>query len=207
MSQKSYKFSKGLTLIEMLVSMALISLLSLAIVGLQFIISQNQVAAWRSYNNVDEANISVSSFVREVRASRSGENGAFTIESANDNNFTFYSDIDYDGLTEKIRYSRNSNVLEKGVTDPVGYPATYPADQERVKILSENIQNDTDPIFYYYNDSWPQDAINNPLLTPADPVDIKLIKIYLILNNIDNEPEHDYILESFTSIRMEKENL
>jgi len=207
MSQKTFKYSKGLTLIEMLVSMALISLLSLAVVGLQFVISQNQIIIWRSYTNVDDANVSVSSFVREVRASRSGENGAFTIESANDNSLTFYSDVDYDGLTEKIRYSRNENVLEKGIINPVGYPATYPADQERVRILSENIQNDTDPIFYYYNEDWPEDDINNPLLTPTDPSDIKLIKIYLILNNIDNEPEHDYILESFTSIRMEKENL
>ena len=106
---------KGMSLIEILIAMAIISILGLGIISLQYIINKNQVLVINSYKSVDEANISVSHFTREVRAARNSDSGAYVLEKVNDQEIVFYSDIDYDSQTEKIRYTLDGTDLIKGV--------------------------------------------------------------------------------------------
>ena len=51
---------------------------------LQFILSQNQITVWTNYISVNDANNSVTQLVRELRTARDGDNGAYTIETAED---------------------------------------------------------------------------------------------------------------------------
>lgn len=206
MESGKLKNNSGFTLIEMLISIVIMSMLGLALLSLQYIINQNQIVVWRSYTSVDEANRNVSSLVRELRTARSGDNGAFQLELADDNSLTFYSDVDFDGATERVRYFLVGNDLSKGVIEPTGFPVTYPAADEKVRILTENVRNTTNPVFYYYNEDWPEDTIKNPLTTPANPSDITLIRIFLKVNTQD-DPEGDYVLESYAQLRTLKENL
>lgn len=199
--------NQGFTLIEVLVAAAIIGILSIGIVSLQSILGQNQLVVWRNYLNVEETNRAVSTMVREIRNARPGDNGAYALELANDQELVFYSDIDLDNQTEKVRYTLNGTEFTKGVIEPVGTPATYPEDQEKTNVLTENVRNGSDPIFYYYNGDWPEDTTNNPLDTPTRLSDTKLMKVYLELNTDEDEPDKDYILESYTQIRTVKENL
>ncbi len=198
---------QGFTLIELLIVIVLMSLLAGGFLTLQFILSQNQIAVWTNYISVNDANNSVTQLVRELRTARDGDNGAYAIETADDSEIIFYSDYDFDGQVERLRYALAGTELTKGVIEPEGSPSTYPPGQEKVKVLSDNIRNAATPIFYYYNSDWPEDTVNNPLTTPASPADIKLVRIYLKLNNSANQPDKDYELESFSQIRMLKENL
>ncbi len=207
MDNQNTNLKKGFTLIEMLVSIALLGMLLVALLALQWMISQNQIAAWRSYTSIDEANLSVASLVREIRNARNADNGAYVVELGNDNQLVFYSDVDFDGDTEKVRYYLDGSNFVRGVIEPVGYPVSYPSDQEKTRYLSENIRNGETAVFTYYNGDWPQDTINNPLSTPASPAEIKLVKIYLVINTTSNQPESDYFLESFAQVRMIKDNL
>lgn len=201
------RLNYGFTLIELLIVMVLMSMLAGGLLTLQYILSQSQIVVWRNYVSVSEANNNVSSLVREVRTAGNGENGAYAVDTAEDSEFTFYSDYDFDGVAERVRYFLDGTDFSKGVTEPSGFPVSYPQVDEKVKVLSENVRNDTTPIFYYYNSEWPEDTVNNPLSTPASPSDVKLVRIYIRLNTAPNAPDKDYILESYSQVRMLKENL
>ena len=197
----------GVTIIELLISLVLIGVLGLAFVTLQSFISKNQVLIWNNYVAVDDANNAIKQMVKEVRTARSGDNGAYPMEAAFDFEFIFFSDIDSDGQSERVRYVLAGTTFSKGVTEPVGYPVTYPLVNEKVFVITDKVRNGITPVFTYYNGEWPEDTVNNPLPSPVRLSDTKLMRIYLRLNARANEPEKDYILESYVQVRMLKENL
>ncbi len=197
----------GFTLIEILVASVVTVVLAGGIISLQYFIGQNQVTAWKSYLGINEANASVSSLVAELRTARNGENGSYPLEIANANEIAFYSDVDFDGAIERVRYFLVGSTFSRGVTEPSGFPVTYPSANEKVKDISTIVQNQGTAVFSYYNNDWPIDTINNPLTTPASPVNVKLIKIHLVLNADPSSNNTDYVLENFTQIRMLKTNL
>jgi len=197
----------GFTLIEVLVVSVLISVVGGGILAIQSILSRNQVNVMRNYLSVDEANANVSTLVLELRNTRTGDNGAYPLEQALDQEIIFYSDIDFDGQTERVRYFLSETQLTKGVIEPQGFPVTYPSETERMKVVSENVRNGDAPIFYYYNGDWPSDIVNNPLDTPTRLSETKLMNVYLELNSDGSSPERNYILQSYVQIRTLKDNL
>jgi len=201
------KLEKGFTLIEVLVASVVIVALGMAILGLQYVLGQSQVFIWKSSVDVDQANFSMQTLVREIRTARPSDSGAYSLELVSDQEIIFYSDIDFDGKNERVRYFLDGTVLSKGVIEPVGFPPTYPAEDEKVKVLSENIRNGEEPIFFYYNGNWPADIENNPLPSGNRLSDTRSIGFLLKLNADSNQPDKDYILESYVQIRMLKENL
>ncbi|MCX7928607.1 MAG: prepilin-type N-terminal cleavage/methylation domain-containing protein [Patescibacteria group bacterium] len=198
--------NKGFTLVEVLIVASITVVLGLAILGLQYIISQNQVEVWRNYLSVDEANSNISTMARELRNAKTAENGAYALERAADSELIFYSDYNYDGRVDRIRYTLSGNSLIKGVIEPTGFPVNYPRQNEKIKVVAENVRNGTTPIFYYYNENWPQDTTNNPLNTPTRLSDTKLMRLYLEINPKENN-NRNYILETYIQIRSLKENL
>lgn len=197
----------GFTLVEVLISTVIIVILGGGILTLIFIVSQNRLVTFRNLLNVDQTNAQVSLMVRELRNIRTGENGAYPLEEAGNQEIIFYSDIDYDGQSEKVRYSLSGTQLLKGVIEPTGFPAQYPSNNEKVKVLTDSVRNGDEPIFYYYNGDWPADTVNNPLPQPVRLSETKLMKVNLILNTNKDEPETNFSLESYVQLRMLKQNL
>ena len=197
---------KGFTFIEIIVVSAIMAIIGLAILGLQLLVGQNQLSVWRNYVNINEANSSVKTMVREIRTARPADNGAYLLDTLGDNEIVFYSDIDYDSQAERVRYTLNGSDLEKGVIEPIGFPITYPQEDEKVIIVSENIKNQDENLFSYYNGDWPSDTVNNPLTLSSRFANTRTIRVYLILNTTD-DTKQDYTLESHAQIRMLKSNL
>ena len=199
--------TEGLTLIELLIAMVIMVMLGGGFLGLQYIISQNQQVAINNYYNVDGANVNLNSMIRELRTAKTSEIGSFPIEVATEDELIFFSDIDFDGDVDRIRYTRTGNELEKGTIEPEGQPLSYIQANEKIKIISSAVRNDTTPLFTYYNGDWPADTENNPLGASPSLAHIKLIRIYLQINeNVDN-PREDYVLDSYITLRMLKDNL
>jgi len=321
---------KGFSLIETLVAIGVFGIIIIVIFSVILILYRTQSYSWQQSVAIDEVRRGVKIMVREIREARFGDNGAFPIEKASDKEFIFYSDIDKDGDTEKIRYflgtvdsgvetqecvtffdggscnvsfddflegdlqsatveisvegdfgwnieyadiyadgqylgrsCRNGcsdcpgvwqgleafdvtslasdgniqfvvdstssvndfcdwqeenhamkakfvfsweeevagldNEFRKGVTNPVGQPATYPSDQEKISILSHYVRN-ASPIFQYFNEDG--DII---VENPARLIDTKMMKVFLVVNVNPVKAPYDFELESYVQLRNLKE--
>jgi prepilin-type N-terminal cleavage/methylation domain-containing protein len=203
---RNAKNKQGLTLIEILIAIAISSIIGVGLVSLQYLLSQNQIAITKSYKSIDDANFTASSMVKEIRMARQSDNGAYLLYLAGDQELIFYSDIDLDGQAEWIRYYLSETNLIKEIIEPTGYPAIYDLLSKTSSTVIEGVRNGSEPIFYYYNEDWPDDKVNNPLTADNRLAETKTIKIYLQVNQ-ENNPEKDYTIESFTQIRSVKENM
>jgi prepilin-type N-terminal cleavage/methylation domain-containing protein len=201
------KYNNGVTLIELLIAIAITSIIGIGLVSLQYILSQNQIAITKNTKSVDDANYIVTMFTKELRRSSTSETGSYLLSSAGDQNILFYSDSDLDGQAEKIQYRLDGTRLIKTIIQPTSYPISYPSDQAINTIVSNNIRNGSSAVFFYYNEDYPNDTQNNPLPQNKRLSDTRTVKISLRVNTNANNPEKDYIIDSFVTIRMLKDNL
>lgn len=198
---------EGFTLIELVVGMAIFGILIGALLTFQQVTYQSQTQLVQTYQNIDDANVIVNSIAKELREAKQADDGGFMLEQTDDQNLVFYADIDNDGITERVRYTLIGTNLVKGVTKPSGTPLDYKTTNESVATISAIIRNGTQPLFYYYNDSWPQDTINNPLPAANRLANAKLIKISFIVNTDPTKPQQNYATETYVQIRNLKSNI
>lgn len=196
---------KGMTLVEMIIA---ISIFTIGIAGFTALF----VRSWKTNSFIIEegqdnqaAQQALDSMVKNLRKIRQADNGDFSIKSGNGFSLTVYLDVDNDGATERVHYYMNGQTLEMGVTNPVaGSPATYPAGDQTVTAVANYVTNTgSQPIFYYYNQNYPGDTVNNPLATaPSLAVNqVKLIKVQLWVNIKPNTAPDNVNFESFIDIR------
>lgn len=193
----------GMSLVEMLIA---ISIFTMSISGFSLLF----IRSWRMNSYAIEMGQSsfavsqgVNTMVNYLRKARQGDNGAYTIQSADDDELVFFSDYNKNGTTERLRLYLENSTLKMGIAHPTGgIPKSYPLVDDEVKVLAERIVNaPNEPIFYYYNKDYPQDLINNPVATPADVSQIKLIKIFLKINIDPNRAPDNIETQSFVEIR------
>jgi prepilin-type N-terminal cleavage/methylation domain-containing protein len=98
------KFHQGFTLTETIVAIFIFSLLMGAVSGMILMLYRTHSYEWQQSLAVEEARRGIETMVKEIREAREGENGAYPIEYAGDKEFIFYSDVDNDGKTERVRY-------------------------------------------------------------------------------------------------------
>ncbi len=205
------KFSsrqRGFSLIEGLLTVALFGLIMVSLSG--FIL-----AGYRAYSYnfeqtaaISEARRGIEIMVKEIREAKTGDDGSYALVQAGDLSFAFYSDIDRDTATERVRYFLDGTNFKKGVVKPSGDPPQYNLTSETISVLSQYVRNTApDPIFTYYNGSWPSDTINNPLPTLTRLSETKLMHLRLKINVDPNRPPNDFVLESDAQVRNLKTNL
>jgi len=191
---------RGFTLIETLVVIFIFSLVIGAIFGLVGALYTTHDYTFQQSRAIDEGRRGVETMVREIREARPGDDGSYTLKTAEDFQIVFYSDIDEDSNTEMVRYFVEENNLKKGVTDSTGWPIEYDPANEKISILSNYIRN-SPPIFRYF------DGQGVELPPPSRLKDAKLMDIFLVVNVDPNKPPKDYDLETTVQIRNLKDNL
>lgn len=95
---------KAFTLIETLITIAVFVLVMGAVTG--FLVSIFKISTFSQQQStaISEARKGIEIMVKEIREARIGDDGSFPIEKAEDKEFIFYSDIDKDNETERVRY-------------------------------------------------------------------------------------------------------
>jgi len=95
---------RAFTLIETLVTLFIFGLIIILLFSMIAMLYTTHSYAWQQSAAIDEARRGIKTMVQEIRQARSGDNGSFAVEKADDKEFIFYSDIDKDGKTERVRY-------------------------------------------------------------------------------------------------------
>jgi len=189
------------TLVETLVTIVIFTLLMGAISAFIVTVYQTQTYTFQQSQAIGEARRGIETMVREIRKANFGDNGFYALEKADNYEFIFYSDIDQDRETERVRYFVEGTSFKKGVINPESFPVQYPVDKEKISVLSAYVRN-SPPIFHYF------DGDHNELLpTPARLKDTKLMSVYLVVNVDPNRSPQDFVLESAVQIRNLKTNL
>lgn len=188
----------GFTLVELLTTVGIISL----IVGAMavFVIDNYRFQALTITEgaSLGEAQRAVSKMKREIRGITYGENGAFPLADAEGQTLTIYTDIDFDGETERVRYWLDGTNFYKGIIEPQGGADVYPPGQENSELISGHVANDTEAIFLYYDEDFT--GSEPPLVNPAEP-DIHAIGIHLIVDTTPTDTDGRYVVDTIINPR------
>ena len=198
--------NRAFTLLESLVAIAIFAL---AIGGLMMFILGSYESYYFSFHQVEavsEAKRGIETMVKEAREAKQGDDGSYVIEKAEDYEFIFFSDIDKDGETERVRYFVEGSDFKKGVINPTGGSPEYitdPSDpnyEEKIVIISKYVCNEP-PIFHYFDKDFQE------IPAPARLKDTKLMTVYLVINVDPSQPPQDFVLESSVQLRNLKEEI
>jgi len=197
------KKTQGMTIIEMMVAIAIFTL---GIAGFTLLFSR----AWQSNSytlEMGQASMSaaqgVNKIVQYIREARQSDNGAYPVVSADDNDLVFYCDYDRDGKTERIHFYRSGSDVIMGIRRPSsGFPVTYASGYGETQVIASKVVNATgNPIFAYYDAHYPEDNVNNPIVTPATVPNIRLVRITLHININPNRAPDNVQIQSFSEMR------
>lgn len=118
------KRNSSFTLVETLVVIAVFTLIMITITGTVVMLYRTYSYQWQQSIAIDEARRGIETMVKEIREAREGENGSYPIELAGNKEFIFYSDIDNDGKSERVRYFLgqiiNQNLTQECYTSLAG---------------------------------------------------------------------------------------
>lgn len=196
--------NKAFTLIESLITIAIFILILGGAVGLVLGLYKSHYFTFQQAQAIEEARIGIEFMVKEIREARPGDDGSYIIVNADDNEFIFFSDIDKDGDTERVKYFFVGPDFKKQVIDPVNNEyITDPQDpnyEEKIFILSKYARNTTS-VFRYF------DGDTQELDTPARLNETKLMRVNLMINVDPLKAPNDFILESDVQLRNLKTNL
>lgn len=198
-----FEKKSGLTLIEMMVA---ISILVIGMGGVALLFSR----VWK--NNaytleMGQASLAASQGVDRIiyylRKARQGDDGSYAIQSAAGDEFTFYADYDSDEVTERLHIYKNGGNILMGVTEPADtFPITYPSGDQQLSTIVTNLVNDDDtPIFYYYDNQYAGDPSDEPISPPVILSDVRLVKVYLEINVRPDSATKNIEMQSFVEIR------
>jgi len=180
--KNNHKKSRGFTIIEMIVVIFIIGLISLAAATFQNdIFSLNKIVS-DSISAQDEMRKVFKMITAEIRSASSSNSGAYPISDLSQNSFIFYSDIDGDGLKERIRYFLSAGALKKGILKPSGSPLTYNPANETLSDVVYDVANGSTAVFNYYDKDY--DGTTAPLADPINVISVRLIKITIVIDNM-----------------------
>lgn len=188
--------NKGFTLIELLVAASILVLI--ATIVLDFVRTGFEATRYESEQAeaVKNSRSALSDITREVRGANSSEQGGYAINTIDAEEFIFFSDINDDGETERVRYYLAGTRLIKDVnlsgSDNAYNTATT------TTVIADYINNDTEDIFRFYDSSYAEtDIISN----------VRLIKVVLKINVTPEIAPADVYVETDVTLRNLKSNL
>lgn len=186
----------GFTLIEILIAITITAILTIVIN--RFIVQSYKSITFNSEQSeaIEQARDAMEIMIREIRSANVSEQGAYALLTTAEHNFVYYSDIDDDQETEKIRYFLDGSELKKVVTEP-GISMDY-GGAAVTSTIASYVNNQADPIFIYYDSDYLEvSAIN----------DIRLINIQLKINVTPERAPGDYWARTDVNLRNLKDNL
>jgi len=187
---------KGMTLIEVTISISLISLLAL-------ITSRFLVQGLKVYR-LNQQRITIEErAARVMREFEFSTRAATQIVTASDNELSFYRYYDLSSPEPTlVRYFIEGSQFKVGRTQPVGAEPdiTYPPENEIIDFLVDDLSG-TQPLFTYYEGS------GNQLSQPVSISSVRMIGLSITLDKSPTLPPASITESTVVQLRNMKENL
>ncbi|MDP3880690.1 MAG: prepilin-type N-terminal cleavage/methylation domain-containing protein [bacterium] len=179
---------RGFTLVEILVAMSITVVVAILITQFIGSITEFNQRFNRTLVGQEQASQTLQIMIPEIRSAAQSNVGNYPIEEAATSSFTFYSDIDKDGLYERVRYYLDSDgeTFSKSIIKPSGEPLTYSSSSEITRPMMTGIQMGTSSIFTYY-DMHSTGTQSVALPAPVDVLEVKTVNIRLIFDEGSTE--------------------
>jgi len=173
--------SKGMTLVEMLVAIAIFTVIMIAVSAFEVNVFSYRKIASDSYTTVQDAQTILKTMTKEIRIMSPGGDGSYALQSAATNTLMFFADVNGDGNKELVRYSYIGTSIYRAVTSPSGSPPVYLNSNTSTSTVIVNVRNSTStPIFEYYDGNY--DGNESPLAQPVSMTSVRLIKLNVTLD-------------------------
>jgi len=196
---------KGFTLIELLVGVSISVIVGNAVFNFMSSTFSSEKYLERSFIAEGDAKSILRNLIAELRKMDYSEAGAYPISSAAANSLVFFSDINFDGKTERLRYFLDGNVLKRGIISPQGFPAVYDLGTERLSNAVESVVSGSE-IFLYYDNSF-----NGEGASLTEPINIAVVKMVSINIPVElngrNNGSTIYNITSQVSLRNLKDSI
>jgi hypothetical protein len=156
----------------------------------------------------DDARLATNQLTRYLRmASSSASNQTSrsdAIETAAPQEIVFYSDLDGDGYTEKVRYYLSAGTLKMQTASPdlASTPPTYPSYQTDGEVI-RGVRNAGTPVFHYYRyDQTTKTLVEMTSTSTSEQREqIVAIDIHLVVNQAPELAASDVTLDARAQIR------
>ena len=186
----------GFTLIETMIAVSIMAIV--VVIGADYVINGFRATTFASEQEtaIEHARRAIETMSKEIRGANSSDEGDYPLKTIDDYDLEFYSDINYDGQTDKVRYFQNGRNLVKVVTQPG--PAHDYTVNSATTTIAEYLNNDELKIFEYYDNNYNE---------TNDIDEIRLVKIRLKINVTPERAPLDYYVETDVHLRNLKDNL
>ncbi len=199
-------FNKGFTLIDVVISVAIFTMIISGIIALTSSILVDSSRQAMTLSNSDQSRKLSFQIMQELRNANYGNDGSYPIAGADDQQLIFFSNIDSDVQVERIRYYLSNGKLYRGVVEPTGTPPTYNTANEVSRVVQNDVANGSVPIFYYYPDTYT--GTGSALSQPVNYTKVKLITLNLrVYTKVAKSASDYFTIQASTAIRSLKSNI
>ncbi len=172
-SRSTFHGKKGFSLFEVVLAVGIASILVVVAVRFGAVLSSFSTAIGNQAQTGQEAILGIQTLTNDVRSMGISSLGAYPIESAATSSFTFYSDVDQDGIVDRVRYFFGTSTLQRGIITPNGNPLIYATSSEVVRSAIQRLVVGQS-IFDYFDSSYT--GAENPLASPVDILAVRILR-------------------------------
>ncbi len=187
---------RGFTLAEVLVVIAILSMVSIALSTAIVQTYKGNAYVFEAASSVDNARRGIGDALKYLREATQGEDGSYPIATAATSSITFYADVDDDFPVERVRVYLLSGTLYRGVTNVSGSPPSYTGQPEVIETVVGYVRNDaSSPLFTYY------DSNGALLASPVNVADVAFITMDIRVDLNPTRAPNVYTLTGSASLR------
>ena len=198
------KKNSGFTLVELIVAIGISTMIILGAGSMLINALRYRAVIWEQLKTQNEGRKIVQDFVNEIRRINYSSVGAYPLDTVEDREIVFYTNVDSDSWRERVRYFVDGTILKKGIIKPDGNPLEYNFANEVVTDMVHDLDENLGTIFHYYGQDY--NGTGSALTQPVNPMTVKMIKFYLLLEADPHMSPEPIEVEASGEIRNLKTN-
>lgn len=198
------KLIQGVTLVEIILVVSISSIILVALLRFMAVGYPLSRIVFLQASATETARVQLKRISKGLREARESDTGGYPLVAMEPQKIIFYSDVDSDDITERVRYELVGTNLTRGIIKPSGDPLAYNEEEEETAVVAGAVRNGASDIFTYYSGNYPADPVP---LSPIDLTEVKYIEFRLLIDaNVDEDPPPVEVL-SQVQLRNLKTNL